>query len=55
MNHFNLSYVGGFGFDFWNRFFFSLEYSNNINTFVNNDRYWIRYFSVSAGLGVYLF
>ncbi|MBN2807769.1 MAG: hypothetical protein JXR22_14020 [Prolixibacteraceae bacterium] len=55
MNKVNLSYVGGLGIDLWKRFYFSLEYSNNINTFVNNDQHWIRYFSVSASIGVYVF
>jgi hypothetical protein len=55
MNDFNLSYVGGLGFDFWKGFYFNLEYSNNITNFIKNDRYLIRYFSVSASLGVYVF
>lgn len=55
MNSINLSYVGGVGFDFWKRFFFSLEYANNLNAFVKNERYLIRYYSVSASFGVYLF
>lgn len=55
MHKVNLSYVGGLGLDFCKRFSFSLEYSRNLNTFIQNERYWIRYFSVSASLGVYLF
>ncbi|MBN1925771.1 MAG: outer membrane beta-barrel protein [Prolixibacteraceae bacterium] len=55
MNDFNLSYVGGLGFDFWKGFYFNLEYSNNITNFIKNDRYLIRYFSVSASLGIYVF
>ncbi|MCF8358836.1 MAG: PorT family protein [Prolixibacteraceae bacterium] len=55
MNDFNLNYVGGLGFDFWKGFYFNLEYSNNITNFIKNDRYLIRYFSLSASLGIYVF
>jgi hypothetical protein len=55
MKKINFSYLAGLGFDFRKRSFFGLEYSRNLTYFSKNDETWIKYFQISAKLGIYLF
>jgi hypothetical protein len=53
-NKFIVSSIGGLGINLGKRFYCGLEYTNNLTSFIQNERVRIRYFSVSANLGVYL-
>jgi hypothetical protein len=50
-----INYVGGIGFDFRKRMYAELEYSNNINRFIDNDHINIKYSTVSINVGYHLF
>jgi hypothetical protein len=47
--------VGGIGFDFGKRIYAELEYSNNINKFIDTDHINIKYTTVSINVGYHLF
>jgi len=49
------NYVGGLGIDIGKHLYTELEYSNNINRFVNNSDLTIKYGAVSINIGYYLF
>jgi len=49
------NYVGGLGVDIGKHLYTELEYSNNINRFVNNSDLTIKYGAVSINIGYYLF
>jgi hypothetical protein len=48
-------YTGGLGFDFRKRVYFEVEYSRNINSFVNTSQLKVNLGTASLNLGYYLF
>jgi len=49
------NYEGGLGFDFRKKYYLEVEYSGNINRFVDTSNLKVNYYTASVNLGYYLF